>query len=135
VRTSPCVGVLPFVSPREVLLVRQFRYVARAFTWEIPTGGVHPGESLEAAVQRELREETGFGAERIVPMLAFDTSKSVVDERAHIFAAYGLNAGEAHGDETEEIEQRVFTLAEARAMVRAGRITDAMTVVALLAAT
>jgi len=44
-----CVGVLPFVDPDHVLLVGQYRYVAQRFTWEMPTGGVRPGESLEVA--------------------------------------------------------------------------------------
>ena len=54
-----CVGVLPLVDPAHVLLVGQYRYVAQRFTWEMPTGGVRPGESLEAAAQRELAEEAG----------------------------------------------------------------------------
>ena len=135
VRTGPCVGVLPFVSPDAVLLVRQFRYVARQFTWEMPTGGVHPGESLEEAAQRELREEAGFEAEHLSPILAFDTSKSVMDERAHLFAARGLRPREARADETEDIERRVFPLVEARRMALAGEIRDSMTLVALFAGT
>jgi rSAM/selenodomain-associated transferase 1 len=133
VRTSPCVGVLPFVSPGEVLLVRQFRYVARRFTWEMPTGGVHAGESLEDAAQRELREEAGYEAGRLTPILAFDTSKSVVEERAHLFAAHDLQPRAGDADETEDIERHVFPLAEAQRMARAGEITDAMTLLALFA--
>ena len=53
------VGVVPFVDAEHVLLVRQFRHLARADSWELPGGGGHPGESPEAAAQRELREEGG----------------------------------------------------------------------------
>src|SRR5262249_11303835 len=60
-----CVGLLPLVDRDTVLLVRQFRYVAGRPTWEMPTGGVHPGESLEQAAQRELAEETGHRARRL----------------------------------------------------------------------
>jgi rSAM/selenodomain-associated transferase 1 len=134
VRTSPCVGVLPFVSPDEVLLVRQFRYVARRFTWEMPTGGVHAGESIEAAAQRELREEAGYEAGRLTPILAFDTSKSVFEERAHLFAAHDLRPRSGEADETEDIERRVFPLSDAMRMARSGEITDAMTLLALFAA-
>jgi len=56
VECSPCVGVLPFLDARTVVLVGQYRYVARAFAWEMPTGAMQPGESAEAAVQRELDE-------------------------------------------------------------------------------
>ena len=59
VECGECVGVLPFLDPSTVLLIRQYRYVARRVTWEMPTGGVHPGESVEEAAQRELGEEVG----------------------------------------------------------------------------
>jgi ADP-ribose pyrophosphatase len=61
-----CVGLLPFVDPDTVLLVRQYRYVAGRPTWEMPTGGVHAGETLEQAAQRELAEETGYRARHLV---------------------------------------------------------------------
>ncbi|HEY8091001.1 MAG TPA: NUDIX hydrolase, partial [Polyangiaceae bacterium] len=77
--------------------------------------------------------EAGFEAEQLVPILAFDTSKSVMDERAHLFAARDLRARDARPDETEEIERRVFPLAEARRMALAGEITDGMTLLALFA--
>jgi rSAM/selenodomain-associated transferase 1 len=134
VRTGDCVGVLPFVSPSEVLLVRQFRYVARRFTWEMPTGGVHPGEAIEDAARRELLEEAGVHARTLRPLLSFDTSKSVVEETAHLFSASVGEQGPDRPDDTEEIERRVFPLAEARAMARAGEIVDSMTLLALLAA-
>jgi ADP-ribose pyrophosphatase len=78
-------GVLPFLEPDTVLLVRQYRYVACRATWEIPTGGVHPGESVEMAAQRELAEETGCSAARLTHVSTYHTSKSVMDETAHLF--------------------------------------------------
>ena len=54
VTCGDCVGVLPFVDPNTVLLIKQYRYVAKRLTWEMPTGGVHPGEAIEEAAQREL---------------------------------------------------------------------------------
>src|ERR1700730_18965802 len=47
VECSECVGVLPFLDGDRVVLVGQYRYVARDFYWEIPTGGQHAGETLE----------------------------------------------------------------------------------------
>src|SRR5215468_3160925 len=51
VECAECVGVLPFVDADSVLLVGQYRYVARDFYWEIPTGAQHAGETLEQAAQ------------------------------------------------------------------------------------
>ena len=63
-----CVGVLPFVDDDHVVLVRQYRYVQQEnFRWEMPTGGIKPGETPEQAAQRELGEEAGYQAGRTLP--------------------------------------------------------------------
>ncbi|MGH7412354.1 MAG: NUDIX domain-containing protein, partial [Candidatus Methylomirabilis sp.] len=54
VSCGDCVGILPLVDRDHVLMIQQYRYVARRTTWEMPTGGVRPGESLEEAAHREL---------------------------------------------------------------------------------
>ena len=132
VECRPCVGVLPFLDARTVVLVGQYRYVTRAFCWEMPTGAMQPGESEEAAVQRELAEEAGYEAERLVKLCAFDSSKSVMDERANIYLAEGLRPVTREPDETEFIEVRAFAFDEVLRMVEASEIVDAMTVVAVL---
>jgi 8-oxo-dGTP pyrophosphatase MutT (NUDIX family) len=138
VRTSPCVGVVPLIGGARVLLVRQFRYVARRFTWEIPTGGVHPGETLEEAARRELREEAAVEARTLRPLLSFDTSKSVVEETAHLFVATVDTIDHAalvpaQPDDTEDIERRIFSIEEVHAMVIVREIVDSMSLLALLA--
>ena len=132
VRCGPCVGVLPFLDPETVVLIRQYRYVAGGVYWEMPTGGVHPGESLEAAAQRELREEIGFTAARLVPLPSYHTSKSVVDETAALFWADGLSPAPSPPDETEFIEVRPVPFPVALGMVETGEIKDSMTVIAIL---
>jgi len=82
VRLGSCVGMLPFVGDDHVLLIQQFRYIPGEVTWEMPTGGVHDGESIEVAAQRELAEEVGVHAGRLTPLTAYATSKSVVEETA-----------------------------------------------------
>ncbi|MBI2892434.1 MAG: NUDIX domain-containing protein [Deltaproteobacteria bacterium] len=130
---SGCVGVVPILPDGRVVMVRQFRYVARRHTWEIPTGGAHDGETLEEAAQRELREETGFRAGRLRHLHSIHTSKSVVDEVAHIFVGEDLQEAAARPDDTEEIEVRPFPFETLLEMVRSGEIVDGMSVVGLLA--
>ena len=125
------VGVLP-VEHDEVYLVGQYRYVARAFSWEMPTGGIRAGEREEDAVQRELAEEAGYAAGRLVKLCAFHSSKSVVDETAHIYLAEALTPVARDGDDTEFIEVRAFDFDEVVRMVDASEIRDAMTVIAVL---
>jgi ADP-ribose pyrophosphatase len=132
VECRPCIGVLPFLDASTVLLVGQYRYVTRAFAWEMPTGAMLPGESEEAAVQRELGEEAGYEAARLVKLCAIDTSKSVMDERAHLYVAEGLRPVVREPDATEFIEVRAFPFDEVLRMVETSEILDAMTVVAVL---
>ena len=132
VQCAPAVGVLPFLDPDTVVLVGQYRYVAGGFYWEMPTGGAATGETLEDAVQRELAEEAGYRARRITRLCTFHTSKSVVDETAHLYMADGLVPVRHDADPTEFIEVRTFPFADVLRMVETDEIKDAMTVIAVL---
>ncbi|MGH7391265.1 MAG: NUDIX domain-containing protein [Candidatus Rokuibacteriota bacterium] len=132
VECREAVGVLPFLDGDRVVLVGQYRYVARDFRWEMPTGAVHAGEDLEAAVRRELREEAGYEAGRLVRLCTFHTSKSILDETAHLYLAEGLVPAPARPDPTEFIEVRAFPFEEVLRMVEASEITDGMTALAVL---
>ncbi|MGE3537438.1 MAG: NUDIX domain-containing protein [Candidatus Tectimicrobiota bacterium] len=129
-----CVGVLPFVDPETVVLIKQYRYVAGRVTWEMPTGGLHAGETLEAAAQRELAEETGYRASVLQHVCTYHTSKSVVDETAHLFLGEGLVQAPLPADETEFIEARPWRFADVLHMVLSGEIVDSMTIIAVLQA-
>ena len=132
VECSECVGVLPFLDRDTVLLVGQYRYVAGDFFWEIPTGGQHAGETILEAAQRELAEEAGHEAGRLVKLCDFHTSKSILREVAHLYVAEDLRPAPRPADRTEFIERRAFPFAEVLAMVARGEIKDAMTIVAVL---
>ena len=132
VECGHCVGVLPFVAPDRVVLVRQFRYVAGRPTWEMPTGGVHSGEGVLAAAHRELVEESGFRAEKLIPVCTYHTSKSSIDETAHLFLGYDLRPASAPPDDTEFIRREVHAFDRVLEMVLSGEITDSMTIIAVL---
>ena len=133
VTCGDCVGVLPFVDRDHVILIQQYRYVAGRTTWEMPTGGVRPGESLGAAAQRELQEEAGFLAGRLEKLVAYHTSKSVLDETAHLYLAEDLQAVESQpGDDTEFIKAQIFSFPKLLRMVMDGEILDGMTIIAAL---
>jgi ADP-ribose pyrophosphatase len=132
VQCKPAVGVLPFLDDDTVVLVGQYRYVFGEFSWEMPTGGAHPGETNEAAARRELVEEAGYEAADLVKLCDFHTSKSIVEEVAHIYLARGLRPARGLADPTEFIEVQPFPFEEALRMVQRSEIKDSMTVVAIL---
>jgi ADP-ribose pyrophosphatase len=132
VQCAECVGVLPFVDRDTVLLVGQYRYVAQGFYWEMPTGGQHGDETLEQAAQRELAEEAGYEAGRLVKLCDFHTSKSILREVAHLYLAEDLRTAARSPDATEFIERRPFPFADVLRMVERGEIKDSMTVIAVL---
>jgi ADP-ribose pyrophosphatase len=136
VSTGLCVGVLPFLDPDTVVLVRQYRYVAGRFTWEMPTGGVGPGEPITDAAQRELAEESGFRAGRLQPVCVYHTSKSVMDETAHLFLASDLTRAKnpPAPDATESFQVRPHRFQEVLGMIDSGEIVDSMTIIAVLQA-
>jgi ADP-ribose pyrophosphatase len=128
-----CVGVLPFVDDRHVVMVRQYRYVHREnHRWEMPTGGIRPGETPEQAAQRELMEESGYRAGQLIWVSSYHTSKSVCHETAHLYIGRELVPADAPPDETEFFERAVLPFDEVLRMVVASEIRDSMTVIAVL---
>jgi ADP-ribose pyrophosphatase len=126
------VGVLAFVDDGHVVLVRQYRHLARALSWELPGGGALPGEAPEAAAQRELREEGGYRAAHLTFLTRFHPSNAYLDEVAYCYIATGLRADPLPADDDEFLERRVVTLAEAVRMALADEITESVSKVALL---
>jgi ADP-ribose diphosphatase len=128
-----CVGVLPFVDDDHVLMLRQYRYPQREnHRWEMPTGGVYPGETFEQAAQRELMEEVGYRAGRLTWVSTYYTTKAVTDEIGHLYLGYDLAAEELPPDETEFFERAVMPFDEVLQLVNTSEIRDSMTVIAVL---
>jgi 8-oxo-dGTP pyrophosphatase MutT (NUDIX family) len=126
------VGVLPVDTQGRVWLVGQYRYPLHAYSWEIPEGGGHGGESPEDTAHRELREETGLVAGRLELVATSHLSNSVSDELAYIYRATELVPGPNAPEGNERLEVRLVDWDEAWAMLRRGEITDSMSVIALL---
>ena len=128
-----CVGVLPFLDDDHVVMVRQYRYVfAENHRWEMPTGGVKPGESLEAAARRELREEVGYDAQELQHVSTYYPSKSIVQEIGHLYLGHRVTSVESVPDDTEFLEVAVFPFEQVLQMVLDSEIRDSMTVITVL---
>jgi 8-oxo-dGTP pyrophosphatase MutT (NUDIX family) len=125
------VGVLALDDAGRVPIVGQHRYALDRYSWEIPEGGVPAGESALDGARRELREETGVEAEHWIELCRSHLSNSVSDEEAVLYLATELHHGVATPDGTESLAVRWVPFDEVLAMTLDGRITDAMTILAV----
>jgi 8-oxo-dGTP pyrophosphatase MutT (NUDIX family) len=126
------VGVIPIDENGNTWLVGQYRYPLDEYSWEIPEGGCPIGEKELDAAKRELKEETGLIAQKWDELLRIHTSNSVSDERGVVFLAKDLFQGKTEFEETEDLKIRKLPLKEAIQMVMDGKITDSISIAALL---
>jgi len=137
VRHPGASAVVPLLSDAgaadpQILLLRQYRYAAEQFLYEIPAGRLAPGEDPEICARRELAEETGCSATRIEPLLTFYTTPGFTDEHIHVFMATGLTRGETRHETDEFIEVQAHPLSVVLSMIGHGQIQDAKTALSLL---
>ena len=126
------VGIVPLDEDGNTWLVGQYRYPLDEYSWEIPEGGCPIGESELSAAKRELKEETGLMANHWEEFLRIHTSNSVSDERGVVFLAKDLTQGETQFEDTEDLKIKKLPLSEAFQMVIDGKITDSISMAALL---
>lgn len=130
-------AVVPFLSEPtgedpQVLLIRQYRYAADGFIYEIPAGRLSPNEDPAECARRELQEETGCTAARMERLFTMYTTPGFTDEKIHLFMAVGLTQGESAREADEFVEVVPTSLSSALEMVRDGEIQDAKTALGLL---
>lgn len=126
-------GVVAIQSGK-VCLVRQYRVVLGRVTLEIPAGKLEEGERGESCAARELAEETGLRAEKLIHLATVLGSPGFTDEHTEVFLAQGLSQDTAHPDEGEVVRTVWIPLDEVMHAISAGLIQDGKTVAGVLAA-
>ena len=133
------IAVLAVDDDKRVLLVRQWRIPAERGLLEIPAGtlDVHDGvtEDPDLAARRELEEETGRRAATWRKLGTFWTAPGFATELMHLYLATRLSAATGADrltpDEDERLELSHVTIGDAVAMVDAGEISDAKTILGI----
>jgi ADP-ribose pyrophosphatase len=125
-------AVVPFTGATEVALIRQYRHAAGGSILEVPAGKLDAGEPPERCAARELAEEAGYHAERIVPLGSIWTTPGFTDEVIHLFAAFDLSRVPSRPEDDEVIEVLRVSLDEALDLVWRGELRDAKSALALV---
>lgn len=131
VRHPGASAVVPFESDDEVLLIRQYRHAAGGTIWEVPAGKLD-GEAPAICAARELEEEAGRRAGRLVSLGAIWTTPGFTDERIHLFAAFDLETVPHRREADEVIEVVRMSLDDALDLVFRGELSDAKSALALI---
>jgi ADP-ribose pyrophosphatase len=126
------VNIIPLTPDRRVVMVLQYRHGIDGFTLEIPGGMVDEEDAspLEAG-RREMREETGYDGDDVVPIGVIHPNPAIQSNRCHTFLARNVElAGPVAFDTTEETEVVLVPLDEVPELIREGAISHALVVVA-----
>ena len=126
------VVVLPVFPDGQILVIRQFRYVAGRYLWELVAGHKEPTESFARGARRELQEEAGYTARRLTKMLEIFPSPGLLTERMVIYIAQDLIKGQSRPEVDEKITARLITLKVAENWIKRGKMCDAKSVAGIL---
>ena len=137
IRHSGASAVLPFLGDPGsedpvILLIRQYRYAADGFIYEIPAGRLEAGEPPEECAVRELREETGCTAAKMEHLYTMYTTPGFTDEKIHLFVATGLVRGDSALEQDEFVEVVPTSMSAALRLIKDGTINDAKTALSIL---
>jgi ADP-ribose pyrophosphatase len=125
-----CIVARP--TPLEVILIRQYRHAAGQELIEIPAGTLHEGEDPQECAIRELEEETGYLAAKMIERGRFWTTPGFTTELMYLYEASDLRKTNINPDEDEVIEVGIVPSTAALQMIDDGRIQDAKSILGLL---
>ncbi len=135
IRHIGAVCVIPVLENGDVIMERQYRYPLDRVILEIPAGKLDAAnENRLSAIQRELREETGYTADEWTEIGDFHPAPAYSDEYITMYMARKLHRGDRHLDADEFLDVCAVPLKELVDDVMAGRISDAKTQVCVLKA-
>ena len=132
VEHADCVAIVAVDAEDNVLLVRQFRKPVEKELLEIPAGGINPGERPEAAVRREMREETGYLPRKLTRLGGFYSAPGYCSEYLYLYLATDLISSQLYAEDTEEISLVRVPTSQILNIITLGGICDAKSIAGLL---
>lgn len=123
--------IVPLLSKNKIILLRQYRPAIDAYIYELPAGTLDKNEKPAECARREIIEETGFSAGRLIYLGKIFPVPGYSNECIKIYKAQALHKEERRAEKDEVIKSYVFTRAGIRKLFKAGKIVDAKTISAL----
>lgn len=124
-------AIVPILNNGDIVLIRQYRYNAGGYIYEIPAGTLGTNELPLACAKRELIEETGYSAKTWKKLLSIRTTPGFSDELIHIYLATDLHLRQTAHEADEVIKVQIFSLEKVKKMLSTGKIVDAKTIAGL----
>ncbi|GJM38897.1 MAG: NUDIX hydrolase [Acidimicrobiales bacterium] len=129
---GPAVGVVVRVDDH-LLLIWRHRFITDTWGWELPAGGVDPGETVAEAAYRECVEETGWAPGPTEPVMQWHPSNGATDQQFHVVRATSAEWIDEPTDTDEAARIEWVPVADVAGLVRAGQLGDGLSVMGLLA--
>lgn len=127
-----CIAVVAIDNEDNILLVKQFRKPVEKELLEIPAGGIDDGEDPEAAVRREMCEETGYLPRKLESLGGFYSAPGYCTEYLHLYLASDLTPRRLIAEDTESIELVRVPVSQIISLINSGGICDAKSIAGLL---
>ena len=127
--------IVPFISKNQLVIIRSYRHLVDSIQVEAPSGYIEDGETAYEAAKRELKEETGYEAQKIVSLGHYTPDYTMSEQNGNIFVAYDLLTNKKGKSKQslgkmEKIEVDIMTVDEIKSLLYEGEILNAASIVA-----
>jgi ADP-ribose diphosphatase len=128
------VMIIPMQDENTLLLISEYCAGTHSYELGFPKGLIDPGESAEQAANRELMEEVGYGAKKLIPLKKVSLAPGYFDAQMTILLAFDLFEKKLEGDEPEPLEVVPWPLSKSDELLDNPLFTESRSVAGLLLA-
>ena len=130
IRHSGGVGIVPVVDGN-IILIRQFRISIERELIELPAGRLEPNENPLGCASRELEEEIGYRAGKLIRLSSYFASVGNSNERMYLYLALDLEKTERHLEDDERIREVIMSLETVKEKLAKQEFEDSKTIIGL----
>ncbi len=132
IKHNGSVAILPVLEKDKIVLLKQYRHTFDRFIYEVPAGTLENCESPKRCAIRELEEETGYRAKKLIKTISIYIAPGYTTEILTIFIATDLYKGNFSPEKYENITPIVIPIEKALAYIENGTICDSKTITSIL---